>query len=634
MFAIDKFELGNLQSKDFKENTHFSAFFRDNFWRFSDVFEKDLNSTTNKFAIFIPPDEVFDMLTNVSGLSFKDLFESQVFFDIMFNHWVYFKSATQIVSFKNDNVFNISMNQKSDGGFLDNDKNFTFTRFKIDKVNNITHKGKIIDLYTTSGILATVKQREFLSSLQIHNPFADWIFNSQQTRIGYSYEYYLPSNYQLDQIYKNLKLANSEADEILEKLDSRVKDTFVKFWKISRSSSIPRTDEIEINGIPFTYSHRFKNPKRDEVYFNIQYIEGFLTTPELTLILQREIIATKFRIQGNFNSPLANAHNPLRLYSLRMKKQVLPDISILDQFYKQLGINSFAEFIEQTRFSKQNLEEFFSMTMKISKSWYEDYSLSLDDIGVSILETEKLGGHNSYNIYYISRIPEFMINKLKQIMINNSNSRGDLGYITADPLQLLTEGKLKGRNLIALCGSNAQINRLCNVNNQRIFVKALFDEFNIVWKPNLFEYDTPRELYKQMHTEFYIKMKHANEVEIVKNDIIYSSYYRNDNPKFDPKDKNIEQILAPSPKLVEIQKKNKGITTLVVSLDKYSKDYMFAFIVLNDGSKLITQTELKDILGDKFPIYINEVINRRRNSHDLYFTYMGSRITYGIFQSK
>ena len=207
-------------------------------------------------------------------------------------------------------------------------------------------------------------------------------------------------------------------------------------------------------------------------------------------------------------------------------------------------------------------------------------------------------------------------------------------------MQLITEGKLKGKNLIALCISNSRLNRLCNKNNQRIFVKALFDEFNLTWEPSLFGYETPRELYKQMHTEFYIKRKQIREVEVVRNNIIYGTYKRDINPQFNPKDVNIEKILAPSPTIVEYQKerrkinveKSKEFKTYVV----YVEGYMFAFVLLNSREARITKTELTTILGSKFPALIDTVLSNISLTEDCRFQYSYGwskfvDVCYGIF---
>lgn len=348
--------MNDLNIQDFGENTNFVSFFKANELAILSKLDETIKSKIKgDFAIFIPNDQVFDLILNFANLSFDNLWDSDVLIDIMYNHFAYFRNSERIVSFINGNDF--AFNKK----FLDNNEDFTF-----ELAQQLNYKTKVINIYITRGILSTPNQRKLL------------------------------------------------------------------------------------------------------------------------------------------------------------------------------------------------------------------------------------------------------------INIAEDNEESYLARITADPLQTITEGRLKGKNLIALCISNSRLNSLCNKNNQRIFVKALLDEFNLIWEPSLFGYETPRELYRQMHTEFYIKRKKIREVEVVRNNTIYTTYQRDINPEFNPKDVDIQKILAPSPAIVEYQEKRiKGIKTYVV----YVEDYMFAFVMLNRRDAMITKTKLTTTLGSKFPSLIDTVLSNINLTRECRFQY-------------
>lgn len=624
-------------ANEFGNNRNFTSFYKNEISQIRHLIESD-KFDDKTLSIFIPPDSMFDMLKNASGLSFEELVKSGVYDDIMYNHLVYLKQD-KIISLENNNEFLFN------GQFLDDTKKFTVKKLKtIQLYINYMRESVPIDLYTINGILATPKQREYLVSLKLPNPFLDWLV--EQSQKGFYGTYFIPTNDQLDNIYKQLDIDIRiyDVNVHLPRISKELKDAFLELWALSHNKRSAKFDSHSVEGIPFSYKGQkeiFKNK-----YLDIQYIEGFLTTPQLSLLLKRNIILEEAKILydiqigspkvygdiGNFVKPVANKHNPFRTPN-QPKNQILPDITVLVQLDHELGIKSHQEFLEKTRFSNRNLVDFFS-DFKLDRSgsvasWSDNFHLRIegDPNLIDILEEEDytIKGYR-YITYYVSRLPIFMITKLRQIIANNSNARGDLGIVTADPLHLITEGKLKGKDLISLCVSNAQLNKLCNANNQKIFVKALHNEFNLTWEPNLYEYETPRELYKQMHTEFYLYRNRQNDVERVIDGIIRGSYWRNHNPVFESKLGSNETILAPSPIFVEYQKTHKNIDTTVVKIDKY----IFAYIITNTKPlTYITNNaqQLKNILGDEFNKLIAKIERHRQWTHDLFFPLNEANIT-------
>jgi len=620
---------------EFGNNTNFTSFYKNKIYQIRHLIDSD-KFDAKTLAIFIPPDSMFDMLKNASGLSFDELVNSGVYDDIMYNHIVYLKS-NKVISLENNNEFSFN------GTFLDDNKKFTVKKLKTVRIYiNYMRDAVPIDLYTINGILATPKQREYLVSLKLPNPFLDWLVEESQK--GFYGTYFIPANDQLDNIYKQLDIDIRiyNINVLLPKISKELKDAFIELWALAHNKRSAKFDSHSVEGIPFSYKGKkeiFKNKSLD-----IQYIEGFLTTPQLSLLLKRNIVLEEAKILydiqkgnpsvygdiGGFVKPVANKYNPFRTPN-QTKNQILPDQTALIQLEHELDIKSFQDFLDKTKFSRRNLVDFFSyykMDGNIA-SWSNNFYLRIegDPNPIDILEKEEYdsGGYRYYT-YYVSRLPTFMITKLRQLIFNNSNARGDLGMVTADPLHLIAEGKLKGKDLISLCLGNAKLNKLCNANNQKIFVKALHNEFNLTWQPDLYEYKTPRELYKQMHTEFYLYRNRQNDVERVIDGIIRGTYYRNHNPLFVPKLGSNETILAPSPTFVEYQKTHKNIDTTVVKIGSN----LFAYIITNTKPlTYITNNaqELKNILGDEFDKLIAKIERHKQWTHDLFFPLEEANIT-------
>lgn len=208
-------------------------------------------------------------------------------------------------------------------------------------------------------------------------------------------------------------------------------------------------------------------------------IKGWIGTPALNKYLVRAC-----------REEDPNAYNPFNIFIKRGNRNILPDVDYLPELYEELGVKSFEELhISGTGDYKKILEE------------------DAPNFGFSL--TVKLYGENvaitwgTKEANYVERFPREMIEKLRRVVVRNSGQM-PLSW-TKEIFQELVSKGLKGKDLISLCISDSHFNARCNYNDQQLFKDRLLSEFDVNWYNDHHNFQTPRELYIQMHT-YYEKM--------------------------------------------------------------------------------------------------------------------------------
>lgn len=314
---------------------------------------------------------------------------------------------------------------------------------------------------------------------------------------GVQQGYYIPSPQILDAVYKWLDMTAEELNELVE---SQVKEAFCAVWNSRnfQELGIQVTDEAVIGPdgveIPRDPTFVIQHP-----HWNTVFIEGFLSLPHLTKVLKA--IKTK-----------PNENNPFGLAAKKVKGVmesfpdimgvVVPDASIIQSLYDRLGVSSFEELFP----SQADFDYVFAGEPRVEYNSIDKYYRL------------KLAGESPIGIVddatpaiFVDRLPNAYMRRMEQLIANRSGARGDIAAIPKDVLQLITTGYLKGKDLIGLCASNPEVNKICNKDDQALFKRALKSEFGITFQSGLFDYQTARELYMAGHKEAYLVTYEAGQ---------------------------------------------------------------------------------------------------------------------------
>lgn len=220
-----------------------------------------------------------------------------------------------------------------------------------------------------------------------------------------------------------------------------------------------------------------------------RFVAGWPCNSAITTLLVRTL-------KGNSE----NEKNPFNEF--RLEVPYLPDISYLPELYKILGVKNFADLRISETGDYRNLWrgvttssfvmiEFDNFTCPIflNDQWKDGIPL-LWYQGISVAPFELN--------YYLQRFPQVVLDRLQLIVAQNRKMLSPKKW-QRDPFQAVLDRNLKGKDLIAVCASNAKFNALCNQDDQKLFRARLNTEFGIEWNKNQHGFTSPRELYVQLY---------------------------------------------------------------------------------------------------------------------------------------
>ena len=224
-----------------------------------------------------------------------------------------------------------------------------------------------------------------------------------------------------------------------------------------------------------------------------QYYDGFISKPNLNVLLKRYLHDTT-----------GNEENPFGLFNGRGNKGFLPDITFLPKLYKRLGIKDLASSGLAAADYQNAWEDVAHVSGPLMTYTFGQNNESIPVLWQGLISI--VFGQMPKHITYIDGLPEIVIKRLIVRIENLKNAGGGkapLATLPRDLLQTITNPEIKGKALIGLCIQNATINRFCNQENQRLFRERLLSEFGVDWSEKTFGFATPRELYVQMHKNYY-----------------------------------------------------------------------------------------------------------------------------------
>uniref|UniRef100_A0A6C0CFV9 Uncharacterized protein n=1 Tax=viral metagenome TaxID=1070528 RepID=A0A6C0CFV9_9ZZZZ len=201
------------------------------------------------------------------------------------------------------------------------------------------------------------------------------------------------------------------------------------------------------------------------------------------------------------------ADNPFASFANRGGSEVyLPDADYLPEMYEYLGVDNF----DQTGLIAP---DYLSSWIGVrNEGWTTDddgneyIEFTGEDGVIKVVERFEPDDREMI-IYYLERLPKLVLKRLAQKMENKKNAGAGampLSKISRDLFHRISSPDLKGKTLIGLCIQNAEINRYCNQDDQRLFRQRLLSEFDLDWTNDRRGFATPRELYVQLYTAYYV----------------------------------------------------------------------------------------------------------------------------------
>ena len=263
---------------------------------------------------------------------------------------------------------------------------------------------------------------------------------------------------------------------------------FLRLWTQENFTKFDvKFDGKKVEGCRLTGSFGSKNG------LTTQYYDGFISKPNLNVLLKRYL-----------HNTTGNEKNPFNSFNGSGNKSFLPDITFLPKLYKRLGIKDLASsglVVGDYQNAWENVAHLPGLLMT--------YTFGQNNESIPVLWQGLISivfGQMPKHITYIDGLPEIVIKRLIVRIENLKNAGGGkapLATLPRDLLQTITNPEIKGKALIGLCIQNATINRFCNQENQRLFRERLLSEFGVDWSEKTFGFATPRELYVQMHKNYY-----------------------------------------------------------------------------------------------------------------------------------
>ena len=321
--------------------------------------------------------------------------------------------------------------------------------------------------------------------LKDKNPFFYWINPYERDRNS---TFYVPDTKLVPLICKHLGFS---LEQLIDAPKSRqLNDLIQSFQTLWTGSYLDRygikLEKNKIDGCEFTKSLNLGSGQG-----KVQFVDGWISKTYLNVYLRRAVLQDS-----------ENGGNPFNSFMPRKTRiAFLPDITYLPKLYERLGIRN----LEQTGLTVADYDDV----------WESDDQLVINLAYGTVLFGEKIGlmwqtyGNNitSYkDVWYLERFPETVLKRLAvkvEVLKNRGGGSAPLSSVPRDILQKITNPALKGKDLIGLCIQNVAANRYCNQNDQQLFKDRLLSEFNLNWNLEKQNTPTPRELYVQMHRQYY-----------------------------------------------------------------------------------------------------------------------------------
>lgn len=322
------------------------------------------------------------------------------------------------------------------------------------------------------------------------NPFLGWIdtrreFAPKKIIVNDIVQgFYIPSDKSLKSIYKLLHL---DVDKLNNIRLSSISYAFTYLWDSTNFDKVGIT--IENNKlVQYEGTNKISIPIISQVEttnYNIIYIDGFLSQPHLTKI-----------IKNMYLNP--NSNNPF----LKFKGQIFyPDISIVQSLFDEFKVSNIDELLPyQSDYISIPPCHGFDHMLKCRCSKEEIIPI------IDII---------SNDINFIERLPIDVMKRLRQLIENRKNAKGDISNLSKDILSLIIINNLKAQDLLNLCIADRKINRKCCSNNQQIFRQALKSEFNIEFYKGLYDYENAKDMYIQVHKFSFILTYDSNKLDSV-----------------------------------------------------------------------------------------------------------------------
>lgn len=323
-----------------------------------------------------------------------------------------------------------------------------------------------------------------------NNPFFSFLLSVQWDYLGKTM--YLPNDKTVEVLFKKLGIdASAFVFEEGSKYSKRLKMVLHSFFELWSDENEFDYDE-KTKKVAYRYKISFR--VTSEISLNrmtVRFLGGWLgheaNGKYLSRLLKRD--------SENENNPF-NYFSKYNRYR-RFNAAYLPDSTYLVELYKRLGVKDF----EDMRISRVEYEEAFKEFQFQFDSATNVTVYDRDGNSQSIYVLWIADAENT--IYYLQEFPEKVLTNLGFYIMRNR------GQIPAeewkkDPFLEMAAKNLKGKDLLSLCVSNARFNSLCNQNDQKIFKDALQAEFGVDWEQTHHDFANPRELYRQMHTLYFL----------------------------------------------------------------------------------------------------------------------------------
>jgi len=328
-----------------------------------------------------------------------------------------------------------------------------------------------------------------------NNPFLKWMISGE--RFG---SVYVPDNSVVSKLLQKWGINENDIEPPeydFSEANSRywaIRRAFIEYWKdssmliyddVSKTVTINGITKIRVVERAFYYQDNFEDTENNEVRF----VKGWIGTPALNIYMIRTLGGLR-----------PNENNPFNEF--KSKISFLPDVTYIPKLYQELGVQSFEDIRISGTGDWSKLWKGFRLILPLKKGSKSlvlrfEYENSADL--VEILDGPPVETDTSSGIFYISRFPKEIIERLSFIMAQNREI-APISKWTKDPFVLLNRN-LKGKDLIGLCLSNTKFNTFCEANDQILFKKRLLSEFDLDWNVKNYNF-TPRELYVQMHIYF------------------------------------------------------------------------------------------------------------------------------------
>lgn len=286
-------------------------------------------------------------------------------------------------------------------------------------------------------------------------------------------------------------------------------------FKVMEDHLMMSSVKITFTGEPFLVFH-----EKRQVNVIVQYIYGMILSPQLKQVLGMG--KNRYNDKSFVNDIIGRRFPSYQLVPKNPQSRVFfaLDMSKIQEFCKEFNFP-----IKWNAKMFENLTQFENMVpidvRDIMLMSPEDMGVDPDDINgikfkardgkVTWIFDAKRYMKNEYGadrpsliVYFVDRMPTLVLKEIESRLKNLKNQRS-IATLGKDVFREITNGKLRGKDLIRACNTSRQVNSYCNADNQDVFRKAIAKEFKLELPEDISEvteFSNARELYMQLHTFF------------------------------------------------------------------------------------------------------------------------------------